>query len=311
MPGIGIITNPHSKSNKRNPDRSKLLSYLVGEAGFLETTNNISDLEKVAQNFADKDIEYLAINGGDGTISHTISVFIRCYAGKKPLPKILLLRGGTMNVIASNLGLSGTPEHILSRIVEAVSTGEKVKIKRLSTIEVDGQIGFLYADGTSAHMLEEFYKKKAGMLRGAYLGLRLTLSCLIRGSFHRRMIQKRAIAFHPDPHPVVKHDTIGTYASTLARLPLGLPMFGRSIKSGAFFRAISVSMEPYKLVFRFLPMSLYSKPGQFLGKYNFDAKKLRIVGEKAFRYTLDGELFTSVNNQVTIKTGRTLEFVIF
>ena len=70
-------------------------------------------------------------------------------------------------------------------------------------------------------------------------------------------------------------------------------------------------MAPHKLVYRYLPMSLYGKPGTFLGKHNFDANQLDIVGEEPFRYTLDGELFTSVNNQVNIASGQRLEFVVF
>lgn len=310
MPGIGIITNPHSKSNKRHPRRSNLLSYIVGKKGCQEVTNSLEDLGQVARQFQEQDIDILAINGGDGTISHTISAFIKCYGPSKPLPKILLLGGGTMNVLASNLGIKGTPEHILTRIVEAVSMDTPLNTVEMSTISIDNQHGFLYADGTSVNLLEEFYKKKAGVVRGAMLGIKLSFSSLIRGSFFKRMIRPRNIEFHPFPYSPIRHATIGTYASTLARMPLGLPMFGKKVLKGQKFRAISISMPPHKLVFRFLRVSLYSKQGYFKGKYNFDAKRLRIQGEESFNYTLDGEVFTSKENQVTISSGKTLEFIV-
>jgi diacylglycerol kinase (ATP) len=310
MPGIGIITNPHSKSNKRNPGRSKLLSYIVGRKGFQEITNTPDDLIKVAKHFLEQDIDIMAINGGDGTISHAISAFISCYGDSKPLPKILLLGGGTMNVVSRNLGIRGASEYILTRIVEAVSLRTNLKTIPLRTIKIDGRHGFLYADGTNAYLLEEFYKKKSGFIRGAWLGIKLSLSSLFKGAFFKRIIRERQIKFHPLPYVPIHHLSIGTYASTLAKMPLGLPMFGNSLKTGETFRAISISMPPHKLVYRFLLMAFYGKQGHFLGKHNFDASELRIVGDEPFRYTLDGELFTSLDNQVNIRLGQVLEFII-
>ena len=309
MPGIGIITNPHSKSNKRNPKRSKLLSYIVGKRGFQEITSNVEDLEKVAQHFLRQKIDILAINGGDGTISHTISAFVKCY-GDNPLPKVLLLGGGTMNVVSRNLGIRGRPEAILAKIVEAVSIESELKTSKLGTIAIEDRHGFLYADGTSANLLKEFYIKKAGFVRGAWLGLKLSVATLFRSSFYRRMIQPTKIKFHPFPFFPIYHKTIGTYASTLARLPLGIPMFGKKLRSDGTFRAITISMPPYKLLPRMIPMALYGKQGHYLGKHNFDAKKLEIESEEPFIYTLDGELFTSKNNKVRISSGTTLEFII-
>src|SRR5438128_2499711 len=102
MSGIGIITNPHAKLNKRNPSRTALLGYILGQQGQLEVTNSLEDLSRVACEFRDQRIGILAINGGDGTISRTLTAFIHEYDGL-PLPKVVLLRGGTINVLAKNL----------------------------------------------------------------------------------------------------------------------------------------------------------------------------------------------------------------
>src|SRR5687768_275022 len=108
MSGIGIITNPHSKLNKRNPRRAELLGYIVGERGQLEITNTLADLERVAHEFREKKIHTLAISGGDGTICRTLTALIHAY-GEVPLPRVALLRGGTINVLANNLGIKGAP----------------------------------------------------------------------------------------------------------------------------------------------------------------------------------------------------------
>ena len=133
MSGIGIITNPHSKLNKRNPARSALLGYILGEKGTLEVTNSLEDIGRVAREFKERRIGLLAINGGDGTICRTLTAFIKEY-GTAPMPKVALLRGGTINVLANNLGIRGSPEQILYRLVEAHSTGGELTSRALRSI---------------------------------------------------------------------------------------------------------------------------------------------------------------------------------
>ncbi len=309
MSGIGIITNPHSKSNKRNPERSGYLSYIVGKKGFLEITNSLDDLDRAARFFLEHQIEILAINGGDGTISHTLSAFCRVY-GDHPMPKILLLGGGTMNVLTWNLGLGGSPEGRLAQIVESMSTEATIETRNVSSIQIGDMHGFLYADGSSALILKEFYRHKTGYFGAAWLGIRLVFSALFQGALFRRCIQARDVIFHPKPHVPFEHASLGTFATTLAFLPLKIPMFGRAVRSGPKFRAATMAMKPSELVYRLGVLGLYAKQGHFWGKHNFDTAEL-VVGSKVdFPYTLDGELYTSRNNTVTIKGGKNLEFII-
>src|SRR4051812_22856783 len=119
MSGIGIITNPHSKLNKRNPARMSLLGYILGAKGQLEVTNTLEDLGRVARDFKEKGVTILAINGGDGTICRTLTAFIKEYGETgTPLPQVALLRGGTINVLANNLRIKGSPEQVLYRLVD-------------------------------------------------------------------------------------------------------------------------------------------------------------------------------------------------
>ena len=160
MAGIGIITNPHSKLNKRNLYRQQLLSYIAGETGILETTNNLEELENVAREFCQKNITVLAINGGDGTISRTITAFLHAYKeNNKALPAIVLLRGGTINMLAKNLRVTGNPEEILYRLIESHSSGQTHKSRTINTLQIGDNYGFLFASGTSSRFLKEFYNR--------------------------------------------------------------------------------------------------------------------------------------------------------
>src|SRR3990167_3864318 len=116
MAGIGVILNPYSKKYRDNPERMKRMGFIVGDKASCKQTEDLSDLRRVADEFKSHDIDILAISGGDGTNHCTLTTFIQVY-GDKPLPKIVFLRGGTLNTVAGSLKLYGTPEKILSNLL--------------------------------------------------------------------------------------------------------------------------------------------------------------------------------------------------
>lgn len=309
MSGIGIITNPHSKLNKRNPDRPHLLGYIVGEAGQLEITRSLDHLEEVARRFLRSQIDILAINGGDGTISHTLSAFLRVW-GDRPLPRIALLKGGTMNVLASHLGIKGNrPEHILFQLVEMVSAGVPLPVRPIQSLNIEGHTGFLYADGTSANILEEYYKNKTGTAGGIWLGIRLWLASLFGRPLARRLIRSRPIRFRPARQPALEVEALGCFASSVSNLPMGMPMFSHKRQGAGYFEGITVTTPPGKLLWR-LPFILFArKKGYSFEKFSYSCKGLIIEGSEPFSYTLDGELYRSKGNLVDIKPGPLIDFI--
>ena len=79
MSGIGVISNPKSRKNKKDPELMKKLGYILGDNGISYQTNTIDDIYKVAEEFRKKKIDILCINGGDGTNHVTLSVFLQVY----------------------------------------------------------------------------------------------------------------------------------------------------------------------------------------------------------------------------------------
>src|SRR5215471_13326780 len=104
VPGIGLITNPRSRVNLRDPGRPRRLSYLIGSHGQAEATRTLDDLYRVCEEFRKERIDVLGISGGDGTLHHTLTAMIRTYGSDQSLPPIAILRGGTMNTIARSFG---------------------------------------------------------------------------------------------------------------------------------------------------------------------------------------------------------------
>ena len=308
MSGIGIITNPHSKLNKRNPGRTALLGYILGQQGQLEVTNSLEDLSRVARDFKERSIQILAINGGDGTICRTMTAFIKEY-GTSPLPQIALLRGGTINVVAGNLGIKGTPEQILFRLVESHSRGEALSVRKIPTIKVEDHFGFLFGNGVAATFLKEYYRRKTGPLGAILWCLGVWGSRFVGGKLHYRVVQDLAMTVSPDGGPGVAHSSCAIFCSTVEKMPLGYPLFTRLKENPGVFQCVSFTFAARDAIWKLPVVMVKMKDGSTSGKMSFCAGSLAIEGDAPFDYTLDGELYVSRSNSLLIETGPELEFV--
>ena len=310
MAGIGIITNPHAKSNKRNPERSKLLSYIAGSRGTLEVTNNLEDLRKVAQQFAEKDIDTLAINGGDGTISRTLTAFIHEYK-EKNLPDIAILRGGTMNVLADNLNVRGTPEQILYRLVEGHSMRKYMGTVELNTLCINNYYGFIFGNASSRRFLEVFYKNKSSYTGSILLFLKVIASYFIGGELFRSVVKEDIYTLQADNKNEISVSTPLSFCSAVELLPLKIKAFPLALKDPNQFQFLSVLSTPQKLPW-ILPYFLFNLSGSRPHKIEFLCKSLQVSSEspEASAYTIDGELFYPLESNLNISLGPKIRFII-
>lgn len=310
MSGIGIITNPHAKSNKRNPERSKLLSYIAGSRGTLEVTNNLEDLRTVAKQFSEKDIDTLAINGGDGTISRTLTAFIHEYKDK-PLPDIAILRGGTMNVLADNLNVKGSPEQILYRLVEGHSLRKYMGTVEFNTLCVNDFYGFIFGNATSRRFLEVFYKNKSSYTGSILFFLKVLASYFIRGELFRSVVKEEIYTLKTDSGTLMTLSTPLTFCSTVELLPLKIKAFPLALKDPHQFQSLSLLSTPEHLPW-VLPHFLFNLSGSRAHKIEFLCKELTLSADSADAnaYTIDGELFYPQETHLNISLGPKIRFII-
>lgn len=309
MSGIGIITNPYSKLNKRDPSRTKLLGYILGEQGRLELTRSLDELQQVAFKFRNSKISTLAINGGDGTIARTLTAFIRAYEGE-PLPRVALLRGGTMNVLANNLRLWGSPEGLLYRYIEALSQEQGIQIKTLRTLEAEGNYGFLFADGVAVNVLREFYRNKGSAIEAGWLVAKLCLSAVFHGKLFKKLVQSKSIELKPHPGESIKHDSLTVMAATFERMPMGPRLFPHAKKNPDNFQFFTITCDRERLVWN-LPHILMNN-GLTKGPIKISdlCEMMQIDSLPPYDYSLDGEIFTSQENSFKLKLGPEIQFVI-
>lgn len=308
MSGIGIITNPHSRLNKKKPERQALLGYILGEQGRLEITQSLEDLRKTARHFKSSNIEILAINGGDGTISQTLTAFINEYQ-ETPLPKIALLGGGTMNVLARNMGIRGTPESRVFRLVDGFSSGIAWQTKKVRTLCIEGQYGFLYADGVAPAYLHEFYKRKSNALGVLWLALKIACSNILNTAYAKSIIKDETAKIDYGAGKL-EESSIGVFAASLEKISFNMKLFPDVWKSLEKFQFFNLRCPARQMVMRLPWICLKNGIQDNSIKYSQLCESLEVSREAPFDYTLDGELFRSPDKSLKIELGPTLDFIV-
>src|SRR5687767_12512499 len=121
------------------------LGYLLGSRGSAEATRSLDDLYRAAEEFKAAEIDILGINGGDGTIHVTLTAFLQVY-GEAPLPRVALLRGGTLNTIANGLGIAGDSQRLLYEVIDRYHQNEEMATREQAILQIGDRYGFIWGN---------------------------------------------------------------------------------------------------------------------------------------------------------------------
>ncbi|MBC7661765.1 MAG: hypothetical protein H7249_18885 [Chitinophagaceae bacterium] len=308
MPGIGIIANPHSKLNKRSPHTLSLMAEVVGQNGIFTITRDLDHLDETLKSYKKQEISVLGINGGDGTISQIITRMVQIY-GSKPYPLLVVLRGGTMNLIAAQLSVSGTPLENINKLVALVKSKKTLPTQRLSTLKINDIYGFLYADQSSTAILEEFYRKKSGHLGAAWLATRLACSFLVKGTLIKSVVKEHGLKATFEPAGTLDRKVLGCFAGTITKFPLGFPFLPLARRYPNHFQVTAVTCLADSLLWNLPLILLVQKEGKSLGKVSFCVHEARLDYEGEAHFTVDGEIYAAPKGDILIEAGPSLRFL--
>jgi diacylglycerol kinase (ATP) len=149
MGGIGVIVNPRSRRNQRDPRAAFKLARRLGDHGVVRTAKNRDDLARIAEDFRKLQIDVLGISGGDGTNYVTITGFLDVYEDE-PLPALAFLRGGTFNTVANAVGVPrGGPDGLLAGLLARYAdrgTNPLQSVER-HVMRIGNHYGFIFGTG--------------------------------------------------------------------------------------------------------------------------------------------------------------------
>ncbi len=316
---LGVLVNPRSRRNKKHLDEiiravsncSKTHYRVVDQPG---------DISKVLAEFAAESVKVLAISGGDGTVSRVLT---HLYAERpfEAMPVIAILRGGTANMIAGDVGSPGSVAPALQRLRLWIENGAgQIHLQSRPVLRVQpgrdqpDHYGMFFGAGAVVQGIEYTNENihSRGLKSEFSLGLGLVRSMWGIARQDPRFIRPVNISIGIDGNTVASPESfVMTLVSGLERLFLNIhPYWGKD--NGQPLHVTTVRSPAARLL-RNLPSLLRGKPNRHLSEdkgylsYNVESISLEFDGP----FTLDGEILhaKTKTGPVEINTAGELVFL--
>ena len=309
VPLVGVIRNPHSRrGGASQPAWTGRATLLV------ETPVKRRAIRAILARFAEQRIDYLVVDGGDGTVRDVLTCgadyFGDCW------PPLIVMPSGKTNALAHDLGLPST--WTMDEALRAAGEGRIVQRRPLIVSQADNAdarvIGFvlgagLYSDAVG--LAQESHRRGVFNAAAVAVTTAWTLLRALLGRADDRWRRATPMVVRDDTGRPVPHSGRGRedqryllFASTLDRLPAGLRPFR---KVAGALRIALVDVARPSLLLR-APLMLSGLASRHLGQRGY-----HLIGGSAFevelneRFILDGEAFPA--GRYRIAAGPNLRFV--
>lgn len=319
MSGIGVVLNPKSGRNLRDPMAALRLARRLGDQGVVREARSIDELYRIAEDFRRAEIDVLAISGGDGTNHVTLTGFLDVYAGAT-IPRVALLRGGTMNTVANSVGVrNDKPEGLLGRLVRSYAlraNGPLADVERhvMRVAPSEGgraTYGFLFGTGVVHGFLAEYYRhgETTPLVAAKTLAHGIT-SAIVGGETIRRMARPfRGEVELADGTTWPLRDYLAVAAGTIAHIGLHFKPFFRYSERRGSFHVLGIHTPPLSFV-RELPRIHRGRPMRPGKAYEALSDRMTLRSEDGIvRYMIDGDLHES-RGGITVGIGPRVRLVV-
>ncbi len=300
MSGIGVVLNPKSGRNLRDPGAANRLARTMGDRGIVRAAHSIDELYRIAEDFQRLKIDVLGISGGDGTNHVTLTGFIDVYQGQS-LPQIAFLRGGTMNTVANSIGVPrGKAEALLDRLLHAYA---ERAVRPLANVErhvmhIGSTYGFLFGTGAVHGYLAEYYRGGGGQpstLVAARTLLRGVGSALVGGEIVSRIAAPfvGSVEFPDDGTTWEEREYFAVAGGTIDQIGLNFKPFYRWGEKPGTFHLLGITTTAMGFV-RDLPRIWRAEPMRDGKTFEATPSRARIHSrDGTMRYMIDGDLHES------------------
>ena len=315
---VGLLSNPHSgRNHKRLPAIERIVANHPGVHH--RVTHSIDDIPAALQELADRSVEVVAINGGDGTVARILTHLLQDSPFPR-LPRVALLPGGTTNMNAGDAGLRGNLKQAVNRLCRW-SDGQQTRCEELQRPVLRVQpgngapavYGMAFGAGTVIQGIEYFHEQMHSRGGGNKIGPALAVARTIWGVARRdhRFLKPVPVSVSLDAQPAgpVQEELV-LVVSGMQRLLLGMrPFWGKG--NGSLHTTLI--RDGARRLLRTLPSVLRGKPGRHATEaagyrsYNCETVRLALDGS----WALDGELYQAHRSSgpVIITNGGNVTFL--
>lgn len=307
------MNNPRSRRNRRAPEIAARLARLVGGDGEVADAATLEELARALDRFEARGIEVLGVNGGDGTAHVVLSALVERWNGRA-LPRVLLLRGGSMNTVADAVGVRGTPEAILLRHLERRRSALPCRVVEHDLLRIEGpglarRHGFIFGTGAVVQFLDAYYRTgRPDPAIAALLVARLVSSALTRGKFAARIAAREPLRVAADGEEWPDDRYLSVIAATVPEIGFGFRPFARYAEQPGFFHAVGITGRPGQLAAR-VPWIYTGRPWSRAVALDAVTRDLLVESPGPVRFTLDGDLYAT-DRSVRVRTGPAVRLVV-
>jgi diacylglycerol kinase family enzyme len=303
-----VIVNPHSRANRLDPTLAMRFAETLGEVGEVVAAPSLERLDDEAGRLAQSPPSIIGIHGGDGTLHRVVAALIRRF-GERPLPPIALLTGGTMNVVASSLGIRAEPLGLLSELAHDARADRPPQTVARRCLRVGDAHGFVFGNGFMANFLEEYYARPGyGASRAMWILARTFSSATVSGAYAQRVFRKFAGRVTVDGQPLPWRTLTGLSAATVREVGMGFKLNHRADEDPDRFSVLAIHAGALSLAVDLVPVHL----GQGIAParaWSAVAGKMLIEPDDGENlYTVDGDLYRS-SGPLEVGIGPRLQFV--
>ncbi|MDJ0642030.1 MAG: diacylglycerol kinase family protein [Erythrobacter sp.] len=310
-PKVGVIYNPRSHRNKGADFDCGVCPHV-----FIAQPGDRSQLPAALAELAERGIDLLVINGGDGTVRDVLTCGHGIFGDD--WPAIAVLPKGKTNALTVDLGVPG--EWNLQDAIDAFEGGARVQRRPIEvttpTVGSANVLGFILGAGAfatatqagqSAHRLGAFNSLAVGVTALWALAQSVFAS---RSNKWRRGARMNIRLGRGEA--AMAHSGLGDpafrqllFASTLERLPAGLNPFGKLKKGLKLVAVDQISRRTTALVPAILNGHFQDKLRE-RGIHQLSASQFTLEIDDQF--ILDGEAFPA--GEYRISQGPELSFVV-
>ena len=296
---VGILHNSLSGRNRRKPDLFQKIYTKYPEMQRAEV-NTPADILESLKTFADRQVNCVVVNGGDGTIQATLGALFH-HRPFAVMPRLAVLPAGTANLIAGDVGLGKFESNTLDQLlVQAEAKTPRLCFEARPVLRIrfpenrEPLHGMFFGAGAIYHGTQLGLETKQSIGRlgewGAGLILLKFLLALATGS--RKGLNPITVGVATGESAPLQHEYLVLLVTTLNRLFLGMKPFWGKQSWPLHYTSLRV---PYRYLWRALP-TLFRGTTHPLAtpEHGYDSEnlsKLRLVFNSGF--VLDGEVYAS------------------
>jgi diacylglycerol kinase family enzyme len=203
---VGVITTPTSRKNRQGPRRAETLQAILGDAGKVYETQSIDVIKPVLREFLRQGARYWVADGGDGALHWMLRSGLEVLGEPEfadhlgVLPLTMPTNGGTIDFVASNVGICGNAESLMATLRGHVERDIAVDAVEVDSMAIDA----------------------IQIIDGEAVPLQTFGFAVAAGGIGQRFFSRYYQARDPNPRTIVK-----VVANTLASMPVALSPLAR------------------------------------------------------------------------------------